>query len=212
MEVNTALLFHLLLLSLASGAAMGLLYDVLRIQRVLLGMNRYTAAARSPQFCPKFCSKKEKRKELSVWRVAKQAILIVQDLFFCLSVGVVVTVLLFYRNHGEFRGFVLVGALFGFLAYYFTVGKLVVFVSEYVVFAMKTAILYAVYYVTLPVITAARFLWRVWVKGIAKWRERRDERKIRRYHATAYKELLAMAGSGFLAVGAEEKTKSKNRV
>lgn len=208
MEIYPELLFRLLLASLLFGAGIGVLYDLIRIQRVMLGMSRYTAAASAPVFCPKFAIPKIRKAPRKISRVLKHALLIAQDLFFCVTVGILLSVLLFYRNNGEFRGFVLVGVLLGFAVYYFTVGRLVIHASEYVVFALKTAVLYAVYYVSFPFIAAGRFLITKISRLVRRCRDRRYEKVVRRYHLAKSRELLTAAQDGFLEKGWEANEKS----
>ena len=200
MGVSPALLFRLLAVSLLVGAAMGVLYDVLRIGRVMLGMSRYTAAASAPLFCPKFYRPRGKKGDKRVFRIFKQVLLIVQDFLFCLAVGSAIALLLFSRNNGEFRGFVFLGLIIGFVAYYFTVGQLVIRASEYVVFAIKTLFLYAAYYLTLPFITFFRFAITHIGGAIRRYREKRREKKIRHYTKAKQQTLTLAAQKGFLEV------------
>lgn len=207
MEIYPILLFRLLLASLLLGVIMGGLYDVLRIQRVLLGISRYTEAADAPIFRPKFCTPKKKKMSGRASQMIKYICLVLQDVIFCFTVGILLAVLLFYQNNGEFRGFVLAGAAVGFFAYYFTIGKLVIRASEYVVFALKTAMLYLVYYVTLPFVAAARFLVTRVGRLLEKLRQRRWEKACRRYHAKRYQEWLALSEWGFLEPELTEREK-----
>lgn len=199
MGIDPALLFRLLVASLLAGAAMGVLYDVIRIGRVMLGMSQYTAAADAPLFCPKFLKPREKSPHRRLSRLVKGGLLIAQDFLFCLTAGVVIALLLFSHNNGEFRGFVPIGVAVGFAAYYFTVGRLVIRASEYVVFAIKTLFLYAVYYLTLPFISLGRFVIKHIGNAIRKARAKKRERKIARFTGTAYKSLLQAAENGFLS-------------
>lgn len=205
MELRPDLLLRLLLASLALGTVAGVLYDTIRLQRVLLGISRYTSACSAPAFRPHFCRPKGMRKKSARRRAAESVLLGVQDVVFCLSCGGMIAVLLFYRNEGEFRGFVLLGAAVGFLTYYFTVGRLVVFVSEYVMFAVKTAFLYLVYYATRPAILLGRFLIARCGAWLSRMKQARRTRVIRRYRASLAGQLAASAEHGFLHGKWEEK-------
>ena len=208
MEISPTSLLRLLLASLVFGAIMGVLYDCIRIQRVLLGISRYTEAASAPIFCPKVWKNPKRRTPSRVCVIAKCGCLVFQDVAFCLTGSVLLSVLLFYQNNGEFRGFVLIGAAFGFLAYYFTVGKLVIRVSEYVVFAIKTALLYVVYYTMLPFIAAGRFLVTRVGHIAEELRRKKREKRILRHHAKVCEELLALSRNGFLGAQWAETEKS----
>lgn len=204
MEQNPSLLFRLLLASFLFGVVLGGLYDLLRISRVLLGISRYTDAASAPAFCPKFRKLPREKKRMPAARVLQNSILVVQDILFCLAVGILTAILLFSQNNGEFRWFVLVGLVIGFAAYYFTVGKLVITASEYIVFALKTAFLYLLYYATLPLILLGRFLLGQTGRIIGFFREKR----IVKYDKTVRDRLLAEARQGFLSEGWQENQKT----
>ena len=204
MELDSGLLLRLLLTSFWFGVISGALYDVVRLQRVLLGMNRYTLAAERPAFCPHFV----KVHSGSIHRgkgFLKRIVLAIQDVVFCVTVSILVAILLFSQNNGEFRGFVLIGLGIGFAAYYFTVGKLVITASEYIVFALKTAVLYIVYYITYPFFAAARFLIAQGGKLCSVIRER----KIVQYDKMQSAFLLSEARRGFLPTHLQENEKRR---
>lgn len=201
MGIDPTLLLRLLAASVVVGMALGLVYDVLRICRVMMGMSRYTAAASAPIFCPHFCRPRRTEGRSRVSDFVKRAVLIAQDFFFCVTFGIAVALLLFSRNGGEFRGFVLLGALLGFAAYYFTVGQLVIRASEYVVFAIRTALLYAVYYVTLPFIAVVRFIGRHVMNMVKARVAKRREKRIVRYTKAEEQSLIRLAENGFLCDG-----------
>ena len=206
MQVQPIELFRLLMSSFMVGVALGVLYDVLRIGRVLIGMNHYTSAATVPVFCPKFCKRREKKSRTRFVKIHFNILLGVQDIFFCLTMGAAVAVLLFYHNNGEFRGFVIIAILAGFAVYLMTVGKLVINASEYVVFAVKTAILYIVYYMTWPFIALFRLLLNQARRIVVRIQSRREKKQIARYHAKHIQLLTELATTGFLPC---EKTQNK---
>ena len=210
MEVYPSALWRLLLASLLFGIGMGVLYDCIRIQRVLLGISRYTRAASAPAFCPAFLKVRKKR-EGKGKTVARFVFVALQDILFGLSVGILLSILLFYRNDGVFRGFVMMGAAAGFVAYYFTVGRLVIGASEYIVFAIRTAFLYLVYYVSLPFITLGRFLVTKIGGAARRMQDKRRERIRKRYHEEVCRELLALSTQGFLKKEWTENEKSAEK-
>ena len=206
MQVQPIELFRLLMSSFMVGVALGVLYDVLRIGRVLIGMNHYTSAATVPVFCPKFCKRREKKSRTRFVTILLNILLGVQDILFCLTMGAAAAVLLFYHNNGEFRGFVIIAILAGLAVYLMTVGKLVINASEYVVFAVKTAILYIVYYMTWPFIALFRLLLNQARRIVARIQSRREKKQIARYHAKHIQLLTELAATGFLPC---EKTQNK---
>ena len=206
MQIQPIELFRLLMSSFMVGVALGVLYDMLRIGRVLIGMNHYTSAATVPVFCPKFCKRREKKSRTRFVTILLNILLGVQDILFCLTMGAAAAVLLFYHNNGEFRGFVIIAILAGLAVYLMTVGKLVINASEYVVFAVKTAILYIVYYMTWPFIALFRLLLNQARRIVARIQSRREKKQIARYHAKHIQLLTELAATGFLPC---EKTQNK---
>ena len=208
MQVQPIALFRLLMSSLAVGIALGVLYDVLRVGRVLIGMNHYTSAATVPAFCPKFCKRRERKSKPRLVMILFNILLVTQDIVFCLTAGAAAAVLLFYHNNGEFRGFVIIAILVGLAAYLLTVGKLVIRASEYVVFAVKTAILYIVYYTTWPFIALFRLLLNQARRIVAHIQSKREQKQIARYHVKHIQYLTELAANGFLS---HEKMQNKKK-
>lgn len=191
MEIYPQLLWRLLLYSFLSGLLLGALYDTLRLTRVLLGVCHYTDIACSACVVSPFRKRERTRKRPSLFRGILVA---VQDLLFCFAVGALMMILLFYGNDGGFRGFVLLGLASGFLLYYATVGAFVVRVSEYVVFWLKTAMLYGVFYLTRPVVILACLLRRSAKRSCERlmlWR-------LQCYNEKKKKKLLEMSDAGFI--------------
>ena len=198
MGVSPIQLFRLLVASVFMGMVMGSFYDILRISRVMLGMSRYTDVASAPIFCPHFYKPKRQKSRSQMMAIAKNTMLIVQDFLFCVTAGVVIALLLFSHNSGEFRGFVLVGVGVGFAIYYFTIGRLVIRASEYVVFAIKALFLYALYYLTFPFIALGRFIGRQIRNATRRMLARKRERRIAHYNKTTRQSMVHLAEGGFL--------------
>ena len=205
MGIQPDLLVRLLVAALICGAALGGLYDVVRISRVMLGMSRYTGAACAPVLRSPFCKNSAPKGKKMPLRVMRSVLLVVQDFVFCLTVGITTALLLFSHNSGEFRGFVLLGLGIGFAVYHFTVGRWVIRASEYVVFAIKAAFLYAVYYLTWPFITLGRRAYVGIDRTVKKQCQKSREKAIRRYTERCGQKLMAAAQQGFLKKEQREK-------
>lgn len=107
MEISQSLLGLMYVWAVAVGVVLGASYDVLRLSRVMLGLpGRRLVTGR--------------------WRrVGVHALLFVQDVLFGLLGGLMLVLLLYYTNDGQFRGLAVVGMLSGFFVYYYTLGGLV---------------------------------------------------------------------------------------
>lgn len=126
------LLLWLTVSCLICGMILGVLHDFHRIIRVLIG-------------CDYRLVEGEKRRKLNINGkgfpyIVRQAIVFLQDvlLFVC---GSVCVILLNYRfNYGQFRVLSAVAFCLGFLLYYVTLGRVVLWSHRYTVCAMKKII------------------------------------------------------------------------
>ena len=198
MEIYPEVLWRLLWYSFFGGVLLGALYDTLRLSRVLLGVCHYVDISPKMRVPSPFRERaRSPRKRSAVFR---EVLLALEDLGFCLAAGAVMMLLLFYGNDGGFRGFVLLGLLAGFLLYYATLGALVVRVSEHLVFWLKTAILYAVFYITRPFLFLFRLVRNAVRRAYGSVSRRVILRRLRRYDEKKRKELFAMSEQGFVGL------------
>ena len=135
------------------GAALSALYDVFRVLRLLLGLRP------SPKETP--------RKtlplvgEIGASRLRdgffSAAVTFVTDLMFFAVATAAYLVLVFHSANGQNRWFLTLAALFGFLAYHFTIGKLVMKASGAIRFALSAAIAYLLFFAALPFRSAYKY-------------------------------------------------------
>lgn len=99
-----------------------------------------------------------------VFRIARIAfnpkfiIIFIEDILFCLGTAVTVVLFVYYANSGIIRWFALFGCALAFAFYYFTVGKLVMFLSEKII-RLIAAILRFIYNITfVPVRRFIKFI------------------------------------------------------
>ena len=143
MEISPYYLFLLLLHSFFFGGFLGVLNDVNRIVRVFFGVSYSQKSFRSlyARELPIIRRPLVLREQGSVKKGALSVLIFFQDLVL-MTVGGVGTVLLQYEyNSGRFRFFCLPALILGFLLYYFTVGKLVMLLSEGIVFIIRATVL-----------------------------------------------------------------------
>jgi len=185
-------LLLLLLYSLAVGAFLGVLWDIFRIIRIICYGKR-----KSGSFAPIRLPSSEKDVSRALKLCHSQKFLslsgifiFLSDIIFCLTAAVSVIILLFHLNGGEIRGFALFGAALGFTAYYFTLGKLTVLFSDYIIRGIKRLILLILSVTVIPIIKLLR-------KPIA-FLARKTDIKIRKIKTAAFiKKRTAEAGKGF---------------
>ncbi len=143
MEISPLMLARLLLYSFLWGMAVGVLYDLCKIVRVLLG-ERYSGLKLEKMYNLKLPFVKRKvpfsaATDKGVKKYLKAFVVFSGDLLCVLIAFCGLIVLNFAYNDGDFRFFTVAGLLSGFLIYKYTVGRIVIFVSEPAAFIIKYA-------------------------------------------------------------------------
>lgn len=142
MEISPFLLALLLGWSFFWGLILGVLNDVNRIIRVFCGV------AYSKKHFGKLYEvdlpivhRPLGKREGKIHNKALSLLIFFQDIIFFIVTGIGITVLNYEFNEGRFRFYTVLGVFIGFVLYYFTLGKIVMMVSEGIVFFIKAAFL-----------------------------------------------------------------------
>ena len=183
--------------SLALGVLYGILYDAVRFLRVLF-----------------FVDVRPPRGGRDFFRLLLVA---VGDFFYLTVCAALMCVFFFVTGDGRVRGFVLVGAFCGFLAYYHTVGRLFITVVEAVAGATRRAVRTVFRFLLRPLAAAARRA-ALAAQKIAKpvalaaaaWYNRRKEAKAESRQRHARRAHMARCGD-VCANKAEEESYAENR-
>ena len=130
-------IFRMMLFAFFLGIAFGVLYDVFRITRVMLG-TEYKGAKKSSDFLyskkyPLIGSIKKKKSKKALLNIA----VIRGDLVYCFLIGICLCIFFYYTNDGEVRPGALVVVFLGFLLYYNTIGRIVIFFAETICILLK---------------------------------------------------------------------------
>lgn len=106
-------------------------------------------------------------------------LIFIQDILLLVASAIGVVLLNYYFNQGRFRIYTVLAVLLGFLLYYFTVGKLVMFCSEGVVFIFRAVLTVVFVLISRPIVFFVDFfgknvkkLFKNIQKAIAKKRKR----------------------------------------
>lgn len=149
---DTAQEWRLLLYSVIVGAALGVLYDLMRISRLFMTL---PAAPTSPKYYRMLSHLKLFRRTgqvtadpndeadtraVKVNEFAVGVVAFVEDILFFVTAALTAAVFIFHANTGDMRGFVLVGAVGGFALYLNTVGRLTLLFGELIVFVVRGAL------------------------------------------------------------------------
>ncbi|MBE6557885.1 MAG: hypothetical protein E7661_02590 [Ruminococcaceae bacterium] len=119
LEISQKLLCFLFLASFASGIAMGGVYDLLSLSRLVLGFS-------SDQKHPRTLAGSRKK----IFTALGRCLLFAEDLCFVLLCGICLLLLLYFINDGVFRFWAPMGLCCGFFVYRVTLGRLIISISE----------------------------------------------------------------------------------
>ncbi len=113
MEISMAAIAAMSALSLPLGAVLGAVYDVIRLLRVIVGVD---------------VGNPFKKKRRLAW--LRYIIVIISDLAFFIIASFAMCVFFFLTGDGRMRGLALAFAFCGFMLYYNTVGRLIIGMAE----------------------------------------------------------------------------------
>lgn len=109
-----------------------------------------------------------------IFRIARIAfnprfiIVFIEDIIFSVGASAAVVLFVYYTNSGIIRWFALFGCVLAFAFYYFTVGKLVMYLSEKII-RIISAILKFIYNITfVPVRRMLKFIAKLFMRAIKK--------------------------------------------
>ena len=145
MEISQWALAVIALYSIAVGFSLGGVYDVFRILRIAAGAGAEESGGTGhPKKSAASASFKDKIHGcvVSVLRAAEDIIIFIEDILFAVISAVAVTVFIFNINDGQVRGFALAGTAFGFIIYYLTVGRLVMFCTAKIIAFVRAVVLF----------------------------------------------------------------------
>ncbi len=157
MEISLGQQTGLLFFALLFGAFLGVFYDAGRIFGCLLGMPCKGAKKITLKGLRLPRSFKE-GKEKKIGKRVQSILLFCGDLLFMLLSGAFFCVFLYAVNDGEFRFFVLLGVLLGFILYRFTVGRVLWLFASYIVGFIRLIFSWLLFGVLFPFQSLLRFL------------------------------------------------------
>ena len=206
MEIYPLRLALLLICSAAFGAAVGMFNDVNRIVRVFCGV-RYTGRSfdRLYELKMPFTGRVLGAPVKGKTGKALLGILIFfQDLLMLVYAAVGCVVMNYYLNNGQFRLYTPVAMVFGFAVYYFTVGKLVMIISEPITFFIRAAALTVAFVVSYPVRLLFSGIKKLSSSIIKKVRKSLAKKENMRYNKRKRRELEELSRRGFIGVNNAE--------
>lgn len=140
MEISPLLLLWLLLASAVFGMAVGAVMDVNRLIRVCFGV-RYSEKTFEKLYAkplPIIRRPLKPQKQTRPKQVLLPILMFAQDIFLFVFAAVGTVILNYYFNQGRFRLYTVAAVAVGFVIYYFTIGRLVMLLSEGIVFLIRS--------------------------------------------------------------------------
>ena len=144
MEATYSQQLSTFIISFITGAFLGAIYDGVRILRCIFGVRYYN---RNKTFV---FNKIKIRKKQGLTQLNENILIFVTDILFFMFSGITIAIIVYYVNSGIVRWYILLLCLLGFLAYYFTVGKLVIRIADRVATVIRLFVLYTVYLLVYP--------------------------------------------------------------
>ena len=192
MEISQRLLGMLFVWAVALGFALGSVYDVLRITRILCGVH----------YVKRFSEEKGSATDVSslrqrVSRIQRAILVFSGDLLFGVVCGISLIILLYYTNDGQFRALAVFGTACGFFVYYHTLGRLVMLFSEVIVHAVRWLARRIVKLALWPFRMIARLLYRTVGRRAVELVKRIRYKRNVRYTAKTVEACVRLASQGF---------------
>ena len=145
-------------MSLVLGIVFGAIYDIVRIWRTFLGIDYESKGVERLRRLKFPLIKNQLTKKEKQGKLAQGIVLFITDIIYFLAITIIMIIFVYYVNSGVVRWYIFIGAMLGLLIYYFTVGKIVISVSEYIKFGIKVVMSYLVYFILRPFAPIVNFL------------------------------------------------------
>ena len=179
------------------GVAMGIVYDVLRLSRVMLGF--HYISSKSALIKNKFTERFPIKNNIDITnKISFKIILFFEDLAFVLAFALVFILVLFYGNSGIFRLVFLIAIVLGFFAYYFSLGKITILFFDVWVIYIRTLVCYLIYYLLLPFRYIMGKIKLILKKIRCIFIQRLENIKIKRYNKKERERLLDLSKKGMI--------------
>lgn len=197
MEISSLKLAELLIFSFVFGLCLGFFNDFNRIIRVFFGA-RYSSKDYSKLYDFFKIKNKTYNETTKFTTFLFKIIIIIQDVLFSLSVGCGTVLLIYCYNDGRFRLFTPLAIILGFFLYYFSVGKLVMLVSEPIAVFIKELLERILHLTFIPIKSVSKATLKVISKLYYLIKKHLAKRMNIRYNIKEVKRLAFLSKIGFI--------------
>ncbi len=199
MEISPYMLMLLLIYSFFFGMSAGALNDINRIIRAFFGV-RYSKYSFDKLYSKKlpFVKKPLERKEIGVAKNRILSLIIfIQDILLFVYFGCGIVVVNYYFNRGQLRLYTIAAALAGGAIYYFTLGRIVMAISEAIIFFIRGAFKVVFFLLFYPISLIFKKIFGAIKKMRIKIKTSLAKKRDIRYNESKQSELAALARRGF---------------
>ena len=200
MEISPLMMAALLFYAFLFGIFMGVFYDANRIVRVFFG-ERYhgVGTEKIAQWKLPFIKRQVGQKRgKQAGGALRYTVIFLGDFLCFIAAGIGIIILDYSYNSGEFRYFTALGVLLGFLLYYFSVGKLTIFILEPAAMLVKYAFLSFLVVFSYPFYIMGKNIVKKFIKTAFLYTFTLEKQKEKVYNITEEVYLLEMSKNGFL--------------
>lgn len=142
---------YAMLYAILCGVLFGGIYDLFRLTRVFFGINKYSKLGQKLYaFRFPLIGVIRRPDTGSIVRIAQFWIVFAGDILYSVLLGCIFSIFLYVAASGCFRWFYLFFTCAGFFVYYFTIGRLVMAVSDILICLLQIGFRYALYFLMVP--------------------------------------------------------------
>lgn len=203
MEISPILLFTLLFYSFVWGIMIGVLNDINRILRTLIYNENISPRMQKYYDIKLPLVNFTLRDRLSSKKKIKPTytlLLFVQDLGIVLVYVIGLLFLNYSLNKGNFRFFTVITSVIGILLYYFTAGKLIFSLSEFICFAIKVTVTFILFVIFSPFVYILTKIQKIFEKIYIFFQKSIAKYIKKSYNNYKEKELLRWSENSFLRI------------
>ena len=138
------------LFSVFIGIAIGVIYDIFKIFRILSGLDFSNKFQEKIEALALPVIKKIKIKKEKKLSIKDKILYFWWDLLFFIAITPIMLIFIYATSSGVVRWYIIGGAFLGYIIYYLTVSRLISVMCEYIAFIIKIIFAYAIHFLKLP--------------------------------------------------------------
>lgn len=178
---------------LCLGVILGAVYDFFRVLRI----SRKGTDDLSGGIYDKIRPKKSISKLQKLLRLTDNALTFTEDILFWMIVFASEAIYIYYINDGEPRIDCFILSVAGFMLYRISIGRIVVYLSQQIIFFVRCLLFWTTYIIMYPVRIIWKFIYSAADKAVNLVFTAIDNARRRKYSKRAKKRLLDMSARGF---------------